>query len=191
VADGRRRGARRPVIVLGGFVWLSVKDKIVPYVVKVDSLGATLAIKLAKPAGRPADGRAVRALRHRALLGVGVGTHQECVTIRCGGPTRWEPPMRHPGEHGRPGYSPPLRRHGHAVRGGRLRAERWWLRHASTRGSGVSDRGARRTRGPGRSSAESKHAALGHHAAVIVANPRRPDDEHHHGDDRSGLGLIR
>ena len=48
------------LILAGGFVWLSLQHKTVPYVVEVDSLGAALAIKPAETGGPPADERIVR-----------------------------------------------------------------------------------------------------------------------------------
>src|SRR5436305_10346363 len=48
------------LILAGGLISVSVKQKTVPYVVEVDSLGAALAIKPAENGGRPVDERIVR-----------------------------------------------------------------------------------------------------------------------------------
>src|SRR5947207_11665473 len=48
------------LILAGGLISVSVKQKTVPYVVEVDSLGAALAIKPAENAGHPVDERVVR-----------------------------------------------------------------------------------------------------------------------------------
>ena len=48
------------LILAGGFVWLSLQHKTVPYVVEVDSLGAALAIRPAETGEHPADERIVR-----------------------------------------------------------------------------------------------------------------------------------
>src|SRR3989442_2243902 len=48
------------LILSGGFVWLSLQHKTVPYVVEVDSLGAALAIKRAENGGHPVDERVLR-----------------------------------------------------------------------------------------------------------------------------------
>src|SRR2546422_423151 len=48
------------LILSGGFVWLSLQHKTVPYIVEVDSLGAALAIKSAENGGRPVDERLLR-----------------------------------------------------------------------------------------------------------------------------------
>src|SRR5262249_34730484 len=48
------------VVVAGGFVWLSLQHKTVPYIVEVDSLGAALAIKPVISGTHPADERIVR-----------------------------------------------------------------------------------------------------------------------------------
>jgi len=48
------------VVVAGGFVWLSLQHKTVPYIVEVDSLGAALAIKPVANGTHPADERIVR-----------------------------------------------------------------------------------------------------------------------------------
>src|SRR5262249_26794445 len=48
------------VVLAGGFVWLSLQHKTVPYVVEVDSLGAALAIKPVESAARPTDERVIR-----------------------------------------------------------------------------------------------------------------------------------
>src|SRR5438128_4163958 len=48
------------LILSGGFVWLSLQHKTVPYVVEVDSLGAALAIKPAETGGHPTDERVLR-----------------------------------------------------------------------------------------------------------------------------------
>lgn len=48
------------LIVAGGFVWLSLQHKIVPYVVEVDSLGAALAINRAADATQVTDERIIR-----------------------------------------------------------------------------------------------------------------------------------
>ena len=48
------------VVVVGGFVWLSLQHKTVPYIVEVDSLGAALAIKPVTNGTHPADERIVR-----------------------------------------------------------------------------------------------------------------------------------
>src|SRR5438094_9715232 len=47
------------LIVVTGFVWLSLQHKVVPYVVEVDSLGAALAVKPADNGTHPADERVV------------------------------------------------------------------------------------------------------------------------------------
>ena len=47
------------LIVAGGFVWLSLQHKIVPYVVEVDSLGAALAINRAADAPQATDERII------------------------------------------------------------------------------------------------------------------------------------
>src|SRR5438046_6740407 len=48
------------LILACGLISVSVKQKTVPYVVEVDSLGAALAIKPAENGGRPVDERIVR-----------------------------------------------------------------------------------------------------------------------------------
>src|SRR2546422_1097825 len=48
------------LMLAGGFVWLSLQHKTVPYIVEVDSLGAALAIKPAEPGAHPGDERVIR-----------------------------------------------------------------------------------------------------------------------------------
>ncbi len=48
------------LIVAGGFVWLSLQHKVVPYVVEVDSLGAALAVKPVTNGAHSPDERIIR-----------------------------------------------------------------------------------------------------------------------------------
>src|SRR5262245_7184074 len=48
------------LVLAGGFVWLSLQHRTVPYVVEVDSLGAALAVKPVESGAHPGDERVVR-----------------------------------------------------------------------------------------------------------------------------------
>jgi len=74
------------LMLAGGFVWLSLQHKTIPYIVEVDSLGAALAVKPVEHGAHASDERVIR----YQLAAFVRGARQVCsvsrtVRGRCGG----------------------------------------------------------------------------------------------------------